>query len=303
MSMRTFLLAAVALSALAAVGCGSSDPGAADEPPPVTSSTVDPAQLYEASTTVLDDADGPRLCVDGVEESLPPQCFGIVLVGWDWEAVEGEETASGATWGDYRVVGRFDGETFTVIESAPYDPGAADRASEFDFSTPCPAPVGGWVAVDPSRAADSDFAAGAAVAQKRPDYVALWVDYAGDFTDDEIAPRLNEGKPVLQIMNVVVTEDAAAAEADIREAWGGPLCVAERAGHTAQELAAIRAEAVPFIQDELGLRYLGSASGPVGLAAEIRVVADPGGSGQAAVDERFGPGLVRLVPALTPVAE
>jgi hypothetical protein len=81
------------------------------------------------------------------------------------------------------------------------------------------------------------------------------------------------------------------------------LCVAEREGHTAEELTTIREEAVRFVQDELGLRYLGFASGPVGLAAEIRVVADPGGSGQAAVDERFGPDLVRLVPALTPVAE
>jgi hypothetical protein len=37
------------------------------------------------------------------------------------------------------------------------------------------------------------------------------------------------------------------------------------------------------------------------VAAEIQVVADPGGEGQAALDERFGPGLVRLLPALRPV--
>jgi hypothetical protein len=129
------------------------------------------------------------------------------------------------------------------------------------------------------------------------------VDYAGDFTPDELDQRLNAGKPVLQIMNVVVSEDTAGAEAAIRAVWGGPLCVTEREGPTAQELAQIREEAERFIQEELGLRYLSSASGPVGLAAEIGVVVDPGGAGQAAVDERFGPGLVRLVPALTPVAE
>ena len=46
---------------------------------------------------------------------------------------------------------------------------------------------------------------------------------------------------------------------------------------------------------------LSSWEGELGLAAEIEVVADPGGRGQAALDERFGPGLVRLVPKLAPV--
>jgi hypothetical protein len=301
--MRIFLLAATVLSALAVAGCGEGEPGAADEPGSVTSPAVDPAQLYETSATVLDDADGPKLCVGGVAESLPPQCGGLPLVGWDWEAVDGEETAGGARWGDYRVVGTFDGQTFTVTEVGPYDRNAADRAGERDFSTPCPEPAGGWVALDPSRAADADFAAGASVAQARADYVALWVDYAGDLTPDEVDRRLNEGKPVLQIMNVVVAEDAASAGAAIREVWGGPLCVTQREGHTAQELAAIREEAERFIQEELGLRYLWSTGGGVGLAAEMGVVVDPGGAGQAALDERFGPGQVRLVPALTPAAE
>ena len=30
---------------------------------------------------------------------------------------------------------------------------------------------------------------------------------------------------------------------------------------------------------------------------------DPGGAGQAALDERYGPGMVKLYPALTPVPE
>ncbi len=45
----------------------------------------------------------------------------------------------------------------------------------------------------------------------------------------------------------------------------------------------------------------GSTEGEVGEAAEIWVVADPGGAGQAIMDERFGPGLIRLVPQLIPV--
>ena len=46
---------------------------------------------------------------------------------------------------------------------------------------------------------------------------------------------------------------------------------------------------------------VGSDEGGVGEAAAIWVVADPGGAGQAIMDERFGPGLVRLVPQLIPV--
>jgi hypothetical protein len=297
------LLAGAALFVLVGAACGAGDPDAVHEPRSATVPALDPEQLYEASATVLDDADGPKLCLGGVAESLPPQCAGLPLAGWDWAAVEGEQSASGTTWGDFHVVGTFDGETFTVTESGPYDRGAADRGSERDFSTPCPEPDGGWTAVDSGRAADADFTAGASAAQARPDYVALWVDYAGDYTPDELAQRLNEGKPVVQIMNVVVAEDVAGAEAAIREVWGGPLCITQREGHTAQELEQMREEAERFIQEELGLRYLWSASGPVGLAAEIGVVVDPDGAGQSAVDERFGPGLVRLVPALTPLAE
>jgi hypothetical protein len=106
---------------------------------------------------------------------------------------------------------------------------------------------------------------------------------------------------VLQIMNVVVTEDAAGAEAAIREAWGGPLCLTERPGRTEAELMAVRAEAERFIVDELGLEVLWSAEGNVGLAAEVGVVVDPGGAGQAALDERYGEGMVELFSLLKPV--
>jgi hypothetical protein len=99
----------------------------------------------------------------------------------------------------------------------------------------------------------------------------------------------------------VVTDDAAGAETAIREAWGGPLCVTEREGHTEQELAAIRAEAERVIEGELGLEMLWSSKGGVGLAAEVGVVVDPDGAGQAALDRRYGPGVVRLFPALRPV--
>ncbi len=63
----------------------------------------------------------------------------------------------------------------------------------------------------------------------------------------------------------------------------------ERDVLTEKEAMAIRAEAEASLE-EYGLVMAGSTEGEVGEAAEIWVVADPGGAGQAIMDERFGPG-------------
>jgi hypothetical protein len=293
--MRILLLAVALLALAAGCGSGGTDVGG---PSDVTTPTLDPGQLLQGSGTVLDDGSGPQLCLGGVMESLPPQCSGIPLAGWDWDTVEGAQTASGTTWGEFHVVGTYDGTTFTVSEVGPFDP--AGIGGGRDFSNLCPEPADGWAAENPALAGDEAFGNGAVIAEGLPGYVALWVGYAEELPPEELDARMMAGDPVLQIMNVVVTEDAAGAEAAIREAWGGPLCVAERPGHTEAELMAIRAQAERFIADELGLESLWSMEGDVGRAAEVGVVVDPGGAGQAALDERFGPGMVKLQPALTP---
>jgi hypothetical protein len=300
--MRTLLITAALLPALvAACGSGDTGPGPGAGGSSVTMPAVDPTQLFEGSGTVLDDGSGPQLCLGGVAESYPPQCSGIALAGWDWDAVDGEESAAGTAWGEFHVVGTYDGETFTVARAGPYEPGAVADGGDRDFTTPCAEPEGGWVAADPGKAGEADFTAGAAIAQRLRTYVTLWVDYAEDLTPEELDERAVQGDSVLQIMNVIVTEDAVGAEAAIREAWGGPLCVTEREGHTAAELTAMRLEAERFIEEELGLETIWSSEGDVGLAAEFGVVVDPGGAGQSALDERYGPGLVQLFPALRPV--
>jgi hypothetical protein len=293
--MRILLLAAL-LPALA-VGCGSSG----EEAPPVVAPVVDPDELLEGNGTVLDDGRGPQLCLGGVAESYPPQCSGIPLAGWDWETVAGEESASGTTWGDFHVVGTYDGETLTVAEAGEPVPDDGRWGTVRDFTSLCPEPAGGWAAEDPSKADEEAFGAGAEVAQALQGYVTLWVTYAEDLRPEELDERAMAGDPVLEIMNVVVSEDAPGVEAAIREAWGGPLCVTERQVPTEEELMAIRAEAERFIAEELGLEQTWSQEGDVGLAAEVGVVVDPGGAGQAALDERYGEGMVKLFPALLPV--
>ncbi len=316
-SVPKSLFALVACAVLLA-GCGAAEEGARgtstarSEPPPAravdTLPAPEPEQLYDVNAMVLEEggrmappAHGPELCMGGVALSSPPQCGGVPIANWDWNAVEGEESAFGTIWGQYHVVGRYDGEVFTVTDVGLYEPEGTEFGSDRELTTPCPEPDGGWVPLDPSRISDRAFNRGARIAERLPGYVALWVDYVGDVTAEELDDRAVTGDPALQIMNVVVTEDAAGAEAAIREAWGGPLCVTERRGHTERELQAIRRDAERFIVEELGLEMTWSQEGDVGVAAEVGVVIDVDGAAQAALDERYGPGLVPLVPALRPI--
>jgi len=83
-------------------------------------------QVAGQGTVLQLDGQAPVLCLGAVAESYPPQCGGPEIVGWDWEAVDLEESASGVTWGTYAVVGTWDGTRFTLtgpaIPLALYDP-------------------------------------------------------------------------------------------------------------------------------------------------------------------------------------
>jgi hypothetical protein len=104
-------------------------PGRASLPAEVTSNAI-----------VLEDDDGPRLCLGMVMESYPPQCEGPSILGWDWDAVEGEESAVGTTWGEYRVRGIWDGHVFTLdrppvaapLMVATHDPSAPPPSASPD---------------------------------------------------------------------------------------------------------------------------------------------------------------------------
>lgn len=91
--------------------------------------------------TVLEKDGTPELCLGAIAESYPPQCGGPDVIGWDWDAVEGEETAAGVTWGAYAVWGDWDGETFTItrapVLAALHDPMVdPDAPNPWDDSLP-----------------------------------------------------------------------------------------------------------------------------------------------------------------------
>ena len=292
-SVRKTLLALVGCLLLS--GCGAEREGArgtstasSDPAPAPPTATPEPEELYEADATVLEsEQHGPMLCLGGILLSLPPQCGSVPVANWDWDAVEGEESLNGTTWGVYHVVGTYDGESFTVVQTGQHE-GESWRPEPV-YQSPCPEPAGGWVA-DPDHHTQEQDSRAHTYARSRPDYVISFVDHL----DEE----LHEFSPVVFV--AVFTGDRERHESEIRKVWDGPLCVVERDAPTDRELRRIRREAEASLAG-LELEMLGSSTGGVPPQVEIEVVADPGGAGQDALDARFGVGLVELLPALRPV--
>lgn len=121
-------LAAGIAAAILLAGCATTAPGSGSDGP---GSSVDldaipaPGEVIGQGTVLQEDGEDPQLCLGAVAESYPPQCTGETLAGWDWDAVDGEESASGVTWGAYALTGTWDGSVFTtnsVVPLALYDP-------------------------------------------------------------------------------------------------------------------------------------------------------------------------------------
>jgi hypothetical protein len=210
---------------------------------------------------------------------LPPQCgSGVQLVDWSWDAITVERAQNGTTWVDQiYITGTYDdiAQAFTVDEARlPTD---EDRARLLlsnplpDFSVPCAPPAGGW----PART------------QEWPgDQIAALDGYGGAWIDD---PG--------QVMTVKFTGDLDAAEAAVRAHYTDPLCVVG-AAHTQAELSAIQQQlhAMSSVQVLSSAIYV-DASGE--WVAATTFAPDP--ARQAAFDEQFGAGVVRLNSVLQPV--
>lgn len=254
-------------------------------------------QRYEANSTVLESPEhGPQLCLGAIADSLPPQCGGPDIVGWSWDAVDGEEAANGTTWGSYRVVGSYEDGVFTLTEPATApDPSLADDGFEVDFTSPCPAPAGGWTVVDPATATDAGQ-------QAATDYATAQDDYAGAWVDQSINPALADGldpgeeavanDPTKLVLNVRFTGDLERHTEELRARWGGPLCVTA-AEHRSSELEAIQAE----LSGEPGL--LESSTDEVANQVFARFIIGDGV--QQRLDARYGEGVVRVASALRPI--
>ncbi|HSJ43844.1 MAG TPA: hypothetical protein VK923_04075 [Euzebyales bacterium] len=213
---------------LAAVACGEAAPATAPTTPVTTSSTErDETQEYRTRATVLEVGDsGPQLCF-AVAESYPPQCSGPEIVGWDWDAVAGEESASGVTWVDAVLRGTWDGERFTVTR--PVEAGSA------------------WP--EPPPGDPDELAPGC----KEPDVIDP--SHGRDEVDDVIASLERAGVSSIRVSDpsgpwdgpFVLTVLVPPGRGDeitamIRRDYLGALCVVERDLPTMDELQALHDE-------------------------------------------------------------
>jgi hypothetical protein len=248
-------------------------------------------QRYSADGTVLQEpSHGPQLCFM-VETSLPPQCSGTPIAGWDWKKVFGKETANGTTWGEFHIVGTYDGTRITITQ-APTKAHTPPPIKLPDYTTPCPTPAGGWKVVDRSKFTIDDYNAFANAARTQPDSAGLWLD----------SQTPVEGSTSLfpeQVLNVAFTGDLDAHRTQLRALWGGPFCVLHH-DRSMAALQQIQAELNGAVGRDLGLQERSASIDEVNNDIRFDVlVATP--AAQAALDRRYGDGLIHLHGLLTPV--
>lgn len=245
--------------------------------PPAANPTSHPPQRYQASATVLE-APGkePMLCLGGVLESLPPQCGGPVITNWTWSAVADEESASGTTWGEYHVIGAFDGERFTLTD--PPGPFRSSPAPTNQFASPCQKPPDGWTIPDRSKADGESQTKAIDHARSQPDFAGVWLDGT--------------------VLNVKFTGDLQRHEREIRTFWGGALCVS-KGERTMHELRAIQTELTGNAAT-YDLEMLSAGVDEIANVVTLDVVVVHPDT-QQRLDDRYGKGLVRVTGRLQPV--
>lgn len=249
--------------------------------PTTTTPVTVPIPEYEAIGTVIDAGAGEPILCSATLESLPPQCAGgVPLDGWSWDVVEGELDQAGTTWLDgVWVTGLYDASTsasLTVTEAHPAT--AADReritgtpAPEPDFSVPCAEPPEGW----PARNAEWP----AEQIEAIPGFAGAWPDVTQ------------------QVVTVRFTGDLDAAREAITQHYPDAICLVA-ANHSAQELSQIATELL-----SMSSVHVFNTVEMVDATGEWvdATIATPNPALQAALDERYGEGTVRLRSYLLPV--
>jgi hypothetical protein len=285
--MRRRLLAAIAL---VLAGCAASD-----APAPAAGARE---RRYRATATVLQSRNhGPVLCLTGFAGAGPPACRGLPIPNWRWAQVQGEQAAGGTTWGRYRLVGTYDGASFTITRAALAPPERQPSAQEQFRHEPrpgCPEPAGGWGVPDPARRSEPDLEPVTRVARAAPDFAGVWLSYLAPMGDN-VAEEPGEF-----VLNVAFTGELARHEAELRPRWGGRLCVT-RQQRSYRQLLAIQRELHGEAGRDLGLRVLGSGIRESANAVTLMVVVLEARA-RAALEARYGVGAVQAEAKLTPVA-
>jgi hypothetical protein len=300
LGVRRLLLLAVPLLL---AGCAAATP--AGDQPDRTVGGDQPDQTvggnqrrYQTSGTVLENRDhGPELCLGVVALSLPPQCDGLPIPNWRWNQVQVQDSVGDSTWGEYHLVGTYDGASFTLVQADPIRPTPRPSPAERFASepkSPCPQPADGWTLPDPARSSQRHLEAADRAARAEPDFAGLWLSYL-----EPMGHNVAEA-PGEFVLNVAFTGDLQRHETQLRADWGGRLCVT-RQQRTFRELRRTQDELQGAAGRRLGLRVLVTAIDEYRNAVSIEVlVLDP--PARQALEARYGAGAVDVTAMLIPVA-
>lgn len=243
---------------------------------------------------MLDEGEGPVFCVGGVQESLPPQCGGPKIRGWDWAGLE-HERAGEVRWGEFTLRGTYEKGVFTLRgEPGPFIPyESSDDLNAIEV--PCEEPDGGWPMPDPGLTSNENLQAAIRAAETETDSAGAWIDYLTEPTSEREMEA--EGSNIVLVLSF--TGDAERHESEARQHWGGALCIwiHER---TQRELGEIQsALGDPWIK-EMGIETTWSDRDvTTGIVSVGVIVTTP--AFEAELARRHGEGVVRVVPALIPV--
>ena len=251
---------------------------------------------FRVVATVLESPDhGPQLC-HAVALSLPPQCGGPDVVGWDWDLVE-YESAGGTRWGDYLVTGAWDEAAMTFTLTEPATNGAEAPESERaidpvpDFRSPCPTPAGGWRPLDPTKATHEAMDRALAAARAEPEFAGAWLDQS--YLREPGVSESDANDPQRIVLNLRFAGDLGRHDAQIRAIWGGALCLSQ-ASRPLSELESIRGEVTAQVGQLSS--SLDEVAGVVHVTVPVATERE-----QEQMDVRFGPGVVVLNSWLRPI--
>lgn len=290
-------LLALTCAAVLLTGCEKELP----EPTGTITATFDkqPAATTEVlletpyAATVIETGDsGVQMCVGAVSASYPPQCGGPSLLDWDWSEWTGSYEQFGEVhWGAFALTGRYDADAFTfqptVIEPWRDDMVVDSDRSSLSLVSPCAAPDGGWRVLDPARTTDETMQRATERARQLDGFAEVWVDRsrvptAGADATPEQQLAETAPSPAPTILNVRVVGDVEVATAQLREVWGGMLCVSEGT-RTADELQAIMDDILAATPRDI------LSAAPDGLTGVVRIdVIYDDGTLQEQMDALYG---------------
>ncbi|MGD9755107.1 MAG: hypothetical protein AB7W59_29295 [Acidimicrobiia bacterium] len=281
-SRCTHIAALLALAgAFTLDSCGGDTDGGRSQGAVTTIATTSWPVVRARVVAVLEDSThGPALCTL-LAESLPPQCNGIPIVGWDWDQVEDEERVGGTTWVEnIEVVGTFDGTSFTVTQPPVPAPTPTPIDPLRSRPVPCPEPDGGWRTLTPEQQSGLAQIDAITYARSQPDLVSLWA----------ATPATASGGVVLV---AVFTGDLERHLAELEARWGGSVCVVGGTA-AAEPLDQTRQRFLAEAADRYGLTITGTSIDELAQTVDVAVlIADE--ATITAVAEDYN-GLVRLHP-------